>query len=249
MEYYKLIKDDEIIGVISNYDFRSVQKKHNLIVYCEPNDVEFVEYKNGFYRATWMAPTETIEPFFTLADIVNIDEEEYNALVEAFETEETIAIEEPVVEQEEETAEEPNVTIEFLQSAKIDQMSAACKATIREGFDIELSDGEEHHFSLDTEDQLNLITLSQMIAAGSDAIPYHADGELCKYFSNADATLIMNEATDFKTYHVTYFNSLKQYIRTLETPIDIYSVSYGIDIPVEYQSEILKDLLAFGEEE
>ena len=132
--------------------------------------------------------------------------------------------------------------IDDIRDAKIDEMSIACNETITKGFDVELSDSESHHFSLTTQDQLNLITLSSMALAGDNDIPYHADGELCKYYTAEDINTIVSAATAFKTYHVTYFNSLKAYIMTLAKIEDVINVEYGSEIPDEYQSDILKEL-------
>lgn len=134
------------------------------------------------------------------------------------------------------------LSIEYAKEMKIAEMSFACNTTIEKGFDIMLSDGVSEHFSMRTHDQINLITLQSMVASGETMIPYHADGELCKYYSVADITAIMNEATSHKTFHITYYNSLKSYIDTL-TDIDaISAVQYGMEIPEEYQSDILKGL-------
>ena len=83
-----------------------------------------------------------------------------------------------------------------------------------------------------------------MIAAGETSIPYHADGELCRYYSIEDIKKVMDAATAYTTFHVTYFNSLKVYINAMENMTDIASVQYGMDIPIEYQSDILKALYA-----
>jgi len=85
-----------------------------------------------------------------------------------------------------------------------------------------------------------------MASAGETLIPYHADGELCKMFSAEDINTIINTATAFKTYHITYFNSLKVYINALESMSDVTAITYGVSIPVEYQSDVLKALLQNG---
>ena len=118
-----------------------------------------------------------------------------------------------------------------------------CTNLIQKGFDIKLSDGSSHHFSLTEQDQLNLITLSTMVASGETEIPYHADGEPCKFYTVNDINAILNAATAWKTYQVTYNNSLKTYINSLEKITDISAITYGIEIPVDYQSDVLKALL------
>jgi hypothetical protein len=55
--------------------------------------------------------------------------------------------------------------------------------------------------------------------------------------------IIAEKALQFITYHVTYFRDLRIYIRSLQTKEEVQSVTYGMAIPVEYQSEVLKDFL------
>lgn len=177
--------------------------------------------------------------------IIQIDESEYNALYQAIDNGEEI---ENQQEQEQVPEEAPidqiyETTFEFVQSSKIKEMSGICNQIITNGFDVILSDGEQHHFSLTIQDQLNLITLSTLVSSGEQEIAYHADGELCKYYSAQDIMTIIAKATEFKTYHVTYFNSLKAYIEAIDNIEDISRIGYGIDIPEEYQSEILKGMI------
>ena len=121
-------------------------------------------------------------------------------------------------------------------------MSQICNQLITNGIDVVLSDGESHHFSLTVQDQLNLITLSSMAQSGMLQIPYHADGELCKYYTPTEIGAIIETATALKTYHTTYFNSLKSYIESLNDIQIISSIQYGCNIPNEYKSDILKEL-------
>lgn len=116
-------------------------------------------------------------------------------------------------------------------------------SVISAGFDIKLSDNEIHHFALTTQDQLNLITLSSLVASGETNIPYHADGELCKFYSPEDIMTITEGATNFKTYQVSYFNSLKAYIESMSDIESISAITYGVQIPDEYMSDVLKSLL------
>ena len=58
-----------------------------------------------------------------------------------------------------------------------------------------------------------------------------------------DINAILTAATAWKTYQVTYNNSLKKYINSLEKITDISAITYGIEIPVDYQSDVLKALL------
>lgn len=242
MSYYKLINNQNIIGVISQTDFRKYQSKHNLILISDIENAQYVEYKGIFYHDDWMKPVN--EGFvYTQVAAVSIDEEEYNALIEAFETDDEIPVEEPDVEPVIEPTEDPDITLEFVKEMKLKAVNAACEAAIIAGVDVLLSDGETHHFSMQIEDQINLMTVSSMASSGVNQIPYHADGELCKYYTAQDILAIINKATAAKSFHTTYVNSLRAYINSLETISDISAVQYGMTIPVEYQSDILKQML------
>ena len=82
-----------------------------------------------------------------------------------------------------------------------------------------------------------------MVASGETNIPYHADGELCKFYSPEDIMKITEGATNFKTYQVSYFNSLKAYIESMSDIESISAITYGVQIPDEYMSDVLKSLL------
>lgn len=136
--------------------------------------------------------------------------------------------------------EEPLNTVKANKAA---EMSAACRSAIIAGFDVILSDGKDHHFSLTVEDQLNLNALFGLLATGAEQVPYHADGETCMYFTAADMQTVVQEATAHKTYHESYFNSLKAYIASKRTAAAVNAIEYGTEIPEQYQSDVLKALL------
>lgn len=129
-----------------------------------------------------------------------------------------------------------------LKQRKIATMSEACRAAIVAGFDVALSDGKSHHFSLTVEDQLNMNALFGLMASGAQQVPYHADGEQCAYFSAPDMTAVIQAATAHKTWHESYFNSLKAYINSKRTAATVDAIFYGIDIPAQYQSDVLQTL-------
>lgn len=247
MSYYKLISGSTFVGIANQYDFRKFQHKHSVILACREDTAQYVQCNGLLYRADWMVPTTTDDIAYEIVDIIRIEKDEYDILYEAVEQGKDIVVEPEHTEPEiERPAVDPNteVTLEFVKSSKIAEMSAACNRVIESGIDVVLSDGKSYHFSLTTQDQLNLITLQSMVVAGETMIPYHADGELCRYYSVDDITLVMNTATAHKTYHVTYFNSLKEYVNALDSIADISAITYGGIIPEEYQSDILKQILA-----
>ncbi len=246
VNYYKLISGKNIVGIGQSLDFRKFQKKHRVILFCDEQFAQYIQYKDTLYHDDWMLPVTTDLYEYKPAKVIEIDEDEYNTLKKTLEVEDEIVVESetPVVQEPEYIDPDTEITVDYVKSIKIAEMNNACNATITNGFDIVLSDGEKYHFSLTTQDQVNLITLSSMVASGETQIPYHADGELCKFYSAEDINAIITMATQFKTFQVSYFNALKAYIETMEDIETISGVVYGIEIPVEHQSDVLKVLIA-----
>ena len=145
---------------------------------------------------------------------------------------------------------EPYVpTLEEVQESKVSEMNAEQQKVIQNGVDITLSDGSVEHFTLTDHDQTSLMGLQTRVAAGDEQIPWHTSdqSEGCKYYSNADMAIITSKAMEFVVYHVTYFRDLRIYIRSLDEKEVVEAVFYGTYIPEEYQSQVLKDMLALSE--
>lgn len=246
MNYYKLISGTNIVGIATSLDFRRFQKKHRIILICDEQSAEYVQYKDILYHDKWMLPIATDLYKYESAEVIQIDEQEYSTLKTALETEDEIVIEPETPVEEEPEYVDPNevITVDYVKGVKIAEMSNTCNKVITNGFDVILSDGNSYHFSLTTQDQLNLITLSSMVASGETQIPYHADGELCRFYSAEDINKIITTATQFKTYQVSYFNALKAYVESMTDIETIGAVVYGMEIPAEHQSDVLKVLLA-----
>lgn len=109
MNFYKVVKDNVIVGACSEYDFRRWQPKHRIIVASGPDDVEVVDYDGTYYHDDWMADSGNIT--YETASVTEITEEEYNSLIDQLD-DGTIpddgsldepVVEEPVQEGEEET--------------------------------------------------------------------------------------------------------------------------------------------------
>lgn len=244
MTYYKLIDGTDFIGVGNTFDLRRYQAKHNILLTSDEDGAQFIQVNGMLFRDNWFAPIGECDFAYSSVEIETIDEAEYAALIDAIESGEEIEVEEPVLEEDISTSvDTEDITLEYVRDMKIASLSNACNKIITDGFDTILSDGEVHHFSMTIQDQLNLITLSTMVASGESVIPYHADGELCKGYSAEDISTIIATATEFKTYHVTYFNSLKLYVSSLDSITAVSGVEYGTEIPEEYQSEVLREML------
>ena len=238
MKYYKIILDNSFIGVVYSGNFIKETTTNHRLIYVDESRGQFVDCNGILYRDYWMLPIIDTQYEYTNANIIEISEEEYNTIKEAIDKHEEVIIDD---DEEEEPIpiippEDPDITTEFIREAKLKEMSNECKKSIENGFNIILSDGETHHFSLTTQDQLNLMALQNV----KDVTPYHADGEQTKFYSASDIHAIIDMASKHKTYHTTYYNSLKTYINSLSTMEEIAAITYGVSIPEEYKTDVLK---------
>lgn len=137
-------------------------------------------------------------------------------------------------------------TLDEVKAAKVLEMGAAQQDAIQAGIDITLTDGSTEHFTLSANDQISLMGLQAQVAAGNGQIPWHTSSneEHCRYYSNADMQAITAAAMWHVSYHVTYFRDLRIYINSLETKEAVGEVHYGMPVPEELQSEVLKDMYA-----
>ena len=136
--------------------------------------------------------------------------------------------------------------LESVKQRKVDEMNQVQQQTIENGFNATLTDGTVEHFTLTGHDQTSLLGLAGQVQAGIKQIPWHTSDhdEHCKYYSNADMKIITDMATLLVTFEVTWFRDLRIYINSLQTKEEVEAIEYNIIIPEEYQSEVLKDLLA-----
>lgn len=141
--------------------------------------------------------------------------------------------------------------LEEVQEAKVMEMNAIQQQMIQEGLDIMLTDGTVEHFTLTDHDQTSLMGLQTKVAEGAEMIPWHTSdqAEHCKYYSNEDMAVITSKALEFVTFHVTYFRDIRIFIRALQEKEEVKNVTYGMYIPEEYQSDVLKDMYAAMKEE
>lgn len=241
MQYYKLILENTIIGAITSNNFIYYSPVAQCYLRCDENKGEYISYKGQLYRTTWMRPIVIQEEFIEV-QVTEISYAEYQLLEQAIINNEVIEADDDEPIEEPIDIEIDDETLDFIRASKINEMSYICRRTIETGFDLELR-GENHHFSLDTQDQLNLISLSAM-AQTQSMIPYHADGEMCIFYTAEEMNEIVETATAFKVYHTTYYNALKGYINALDTIEAISAIEYGTPIPEEYKSDVLRMLEA-----
>lgn len=119
-------------------------------------------------------------------------------------------------------------------SKKEEELSNACNSIISSGTVVTLSDLSIKQFSYSIEDQANVSEMFNAVLMGASSYPYHANGESCMMYSAIDIMTIYTTLSSLKTAQITYFNQLRQYLRTLETVPVIRAVIYGQTLEGEY---------------
>lgn len=236
MNSFKLLLDGTVVDAVKNPCYVHYDKRLGLFLACTETQAQGIASHDG--KTYWHL--EGCRDFgvdgYSTVSAVSISIEETEAIIAALDAGQ------PAPEPEPES--DPDGSIDLVRENTITRMSAACNAVITAGVDVVLSDGQTYHFSLALEDQLNLLSLQGMLATGAEAVPYHADGEECRYYSAVDFGAIAQAATAWKLYQESYFNSLRGYIRAMETMAELLAVTYGMDIPEAYQTDVLKGLMA-----
>lgn len=233
---YKLIADGTTVDAVHVPVYVCWDSRLKLFLACTEAEAQGIAAHDGTtYWHLEDRPEFGVDGYETVS-VVSISEEEAVAIIVALDANQ------PVPEPEPEFPDDGSV--EMVRENVINQMSDACNTAIVDGVDVTLSDGQTYHFSLNLEDQLNLLSLQGMIANGAEAVPYHADGEECRFFSTDDFTAVTTAATNWKLYNESYFNSLRAYIQSMETMEELLAVEYGMEVPAEYQTVVLQQMLA-----
>ena len=134
-------------------------------------------------------------------------------------------------------------TVDEAKKIKKESVSATCQQLIYAGIDVVLSDETTEHFSLTEKDQINLFGKQLQISSGKKIIEYHADGKPCKYYSSEDIQRIIEASMKYVSYHTTYCNSMYMWIEGCSEIEELDNISYGVDIPEEYRTDVLKSYL------
>lgn len=119
-------------------------------------------------------------------------------------------------------------------NGKLSSLSNSCNEKITNGAEITLTDESKKTFSYSIEDQANVSEMFNAIVMGATSYPYHANGEGCKMYSAEDIVKIYSALTALKTSQVTYYNQLREYVKTLEFVPDIQSIVYGQELTGSY---------------
>lgn len=140
---------------------------------------------------------------------------------------------------------EPYVpTLDEVKEMKKQEIYAAYQAVKAAGVDVEISTGPER-FPMKDENVTFLFGKQMEVTAGDkELISYQDAQDHCKFYSRADMQTIINTAFAFVDYQTTYRNNLCEWVDGCQNVQEVEQIYYGIEIPEEYQNEVLKDKIA-----
>ena len=228
MRYYKLINGENFIGVGTTWDFRRYQNKHGILISCDENTAEYMRVGDELYRDDrWMIPpvkTSGNIPYKT-ATITEIDGKEYDSLIKSIETGEEINL--PPVTPPREEPEEVVISpdIEYVRKVKIKELENDCNKAITNGFDVVLSDGASHHFSLSPEDQLNIIRMVAVVDKKNE-FWFHGDGEPDAPYKPGDVEKIYQMYDELVYGSRQKFRQLKNAVMKMDDVTQIEKIRY-----------------------
>lgn len=245
--WFKVIKDGQLIGVVTDQSFARYSEKGGRILICDVLDGQYAVLNDKYYRDNWLLPLNPkANAEYEEATVISIPKKEYDILSKKVETGEPISMDKLINTEPEETViREPKVediaTAEYVREQKLKELSAQCEQTIMNGFDLVLTDGVSHHFGMSFTDQINLINLELALDRGEEVF-YHADGELDQFYSEEDARMILIAAKRWSMYNRALYNSFKNWINNIEDIDAIDKITYQSDIPEEYCTTVLQSL-------
>ena len=239
--YYMVIYDGKIIDAIPELVHVRTQIAHNELILCQSELAEGILSYDS--QSIWFVPElikENIRNYPTVS-LEEIDESKYKLIRESLDKNNEIEYpdSEPPISSK---PDDPDLVLECVRDSKINEMSNICNKKILSGFNMCLDDGLEYHFDFTLEEQTNLMYAQLCIDNGATEIPYHASDKPCRFFTAEEMQNIIDTGMNMRIYETTYFNSLKLYIKSMKTIEEIQSVYYGIDIPEEFQSEVMTDI-------
>lgn len=127
----------------------------------------------------------------------------------------------------------PEPTLDDVKNAKIAEFSTACNQMIVNGVDVEIGDNTQH-FSYKANDQSNIKKAFDLAVATGLDVPLHCDDGNCTLYSAGDMIKIYVAEETNSTHHQTYFNQMKQYIKTIEDKDTVTTLNYGDELTGKY---------------
>lgn len=130
--------------------------------------------------------------------------------------------------------------VEQVRTAKLQEIGLACSAAIYAGVDV-----GGFHYSLTEHDQTEIMAQYTVVKEGAAAVPYHADGELCRMYPAEEFAALAQAATAHVFYHRTYCNHVNAWIRRAGLE-ELAGITYGAALPEDLAASMEAILSAAG---
>ena len=130
--------------------------------------------------------------------------------------------------------------VEQVRAVKKQEISLDCSAAIYAGIDL---DGR--HYSLTEHDQTELMAQFTTVKEGAQAVPYHADGELCRMYPAAEFSTLAQAATAHVFYHRTYCNHVNAWIARAGLD-ELAAIEYGAELPADLAASMAQIMQEAG---
>ena len=133
-----------------------------------------------------------------------------------------------------------SMSTDELRTYILEQVSKACEVDVYDGDEIELEDGTTQKFSYTFQDQVNWdeLFIMAIIAPEMELLPYHGNSHSCTFFTRRQVIKICSTLLLRKTQLITYANAINMYANSLEDRDEIMAITYGMELPSEYQENI-----------
>lgn len=112
MEYFKIIQNSHVVEASTS--LVKIDEKYHMLLYSDIDHAQFVQARNGgkLYHDSWLRPVRDSGMAYETAEIIMIEEAEYEEIVAMLDDDETIPVIGEAVEQPEEPAETEEITVD-----------------------------------------------------------------------------------------------------------------------------------------
>lgn len=132
--------------------------------------------------------------------------------------------------------------VEQVRAAKRQEIGVDCSAAIYAGITV-----GESRYSLTEHDQTEIMAQYTTVKEGAAAVPYHADGELCRMYPAEEFAALARAATAHVFYHRTYCNHLNVWIARAALD-ELAGIVYGAALPEDLAASMAAIMAAAGGE-
>ena len=130
--------------------------------------------------------------------------------------------------------------VEQVRAAVRQEIGLSCSAAIYAGVDV-----GQRHYSLTEHDQTEIMAQYATVKEGAEAVPYHADGELCRMYPAEEFAALAQAATAHVFCHRTYCNHVNAWIARADLA-ELENITYGAELPEDLAASMAAIMNAAG---